>query len=363
MRPLSIIDRYLLKKFTGILVFALIAMVTIFVAVNYVENTDRFIDRKVPTDVLIQYYIHFIPHIITLTLPVDVLMACLFSLGSLSRFNEITAIKSSGVSLFRLITPLLVMGILISAADFWISENVVPDSNRKKSDLWKTYIDRSVSVRKVSGQDINLYDPSGIKVIMDRFDRKSYIITHISIQEFFRNRIISRIDAEEAEWDSAASAWILKNGMQRQFSDKGETAARFDLLTKTDLFFTPDDILKGERNPDEMDYLELKAFIEKLKNSGSRTERWEVDYHLKYAYPLTCFVMILFGAPLAATRKKSGAGMNIFLTLVICFSYWIVIQAGRYMGYNQSLDPILSAWIGNAIFGSIAFYIFIRMKS
>jgi lipopolysaccharide export system permease protein len=363
MRPLSILDRYLIKKFIGILVFALIAMITIFVAVNYVENTDRFIDRKVPADVIIQYYIHFIPHIITLTLPVDVLLACLFSLGSLARFNELTAIKASGVSLFRIILPLFILGAGISLFDFWLSENVVPDSNRRKSEIWKTYVDRSASNRKLSGEEINLYDPSGIKVIMDRFDKKTLTISNLSIQEFYQNHIVYRIDAEEANWDSAQAFWILRNGAQRKFQDQRETVSRFAILEKPGLFFTPDDILKGERNPDEMDFRELFSFIEKLRKSGSRTERWEVDYHLKYAYPLTCLIMILFGAPLAATRKKSGAGLNIFLTLVICFSYWIIIQMGRYLGYNQTIEPVNAAWIGNAIFGFFGIIIYLRMKS
>ncbi len=363
LRPISIIDRYLIKKFLSILLFAVIAMVTVFIAVNYVENTDRFIDRKVPPEIIFQYYLNFIPHIITLTLPVDVLLAALFSVGSLARFNEITAIKAAGVSLFRLLAPLVLLGALISLADFWISENIVPGSNKIKTDIWKNYVDRSGLQRRISGDDINLYDPSGVKVVMDRFDKRMLTVYQISIQEFRDQSLISRIDAHEAVWDSAKQSWILRTGTRRTFGAEGERVRAFQTMEKPDLFFTPDDILKGERNPDEMNYLELASFISKLKKSGSRTERWEVDYHLKYAYPLTCLVMIVFGAPIAAVRKKGGAGLNIFLTLVICFSYWILIQTGRYMGYNQTLEPVHAAWIANVIFGVIALYFFIRMKS
>ncbi len=363
LRPLSIIDRYLIGKFLSILLFAVIAMITIFVAVNYVENTDRFIDRKVPAEMIIQYYINFIPHIVTLTLPVDVLLAALFSVGSLARFNEITAIKAGGVSLFRLIMPMVLLGALISLSDFWISENIVPGANKAKSDIWKNYVERAGSQRKISGDDINLYDPSGVKVIMDRFDKRIMTVYQISVQEFRNQSLVSRTDAHEAVWDSAKHCWVLRDGTQRMFSDSGERVETFRVKEKHDLFFEPEDILKGERNPDEMNYHELSAFIEKLKKSGSRTERWEVDYHLKYAYPLTCLIMIFFGAPVAAIRKKGGAGLNIFLTLIICFSYWILIQTGRYMGYNQTLDPAEAAWSANVIFGLLGLYLFLRMKS
>ena len=363
MKILSIIDRYLIGKFLAVLFFSLIAMVTIFVAVNYVENADKFIDRKVPGELIFQYYLNFIPNIITLTLPVDILLASLFSLGGLARFNELTAIKASGVSLYRVVFPLIVIAMLVSISNFWISENIVPTSNSTKTEIWKTYVDRAMMSRRMMGSNISLYDPEGTKVFIEKFDKKNIVCTNISIQKFYGFKLVSRIDAHEASWDSLKSAWLLKNGTQRRFDNETEIVHNFKLMEKTDLFFHPDDILKREQNPDEMNFVELNDFIKKLKLSGARTERWEVDYHLKFAYPLTCFFMVVFGAPLAAARKKSGAGLNIFLTLVICFGYYSMIQLGRFMGYNQTLDPIQAAWIGNVIFGFLSILIFIRLKS
>ena len=363
MRILSIIDRYLIGKFLAVLFFSLIAMISIFVAVNYVENADKFIDRKVPGDIIFNYYLNFIPNIITLTLPVDILLASLFSLGSLARFNELTAVKASGVSLYRVIFPLIVIALLVSIANFWISENVVPTANATKSEIWRTYVDRAMASRRISGTNISMYDPSGTKVFIEKFDKKNILCTNISIQKFYGFQLVERIDAREAVWDSLKSAWILKNGNQRTFTKEEETVQSFTLMEKTDLFFHPDDILKREQNPDEMNFMELNEFIVKLRMSGARAERWEVDYHLKFAYPLTCFFMVVFGAPLAASRKKSGAGLNIFLTLVICFGYYSMIQLGRFMGYNQTLDPVQAAWIGNVIFGFLSVLIFLRLKS
>lgn len=363
MRLLSILDRYLIRKFLAVLFFSIVAMVSIFVAVNYVENADRFIDRKVPTQVIIEYYLNFIPHIVTLTLPVDVMLASLFSVGSMARFNELTAVKASGISIFRVVWPLLLLGGVISATDFWISESIVPSANQRKSELWKQHVERSSTQRRTSGTNIAMYDPSGTKVVIDRFDHKLMVAKNISIQQYFGTTLTGRVDAQEATWDSAKSAWALKNGAVRTFKQGTEKVERFTVLERTDLFFTPDDILRRERSPDEMDFIDLRQFISKLRRSGSRTERWEVDYHLKFAYPLTCFCMVMFGGPLAASRKKSGAGVNIFLTLVVCFGYWISIQVGRYMGYNQSLDPVHAAWAGNGIFLVLSLFVLARVKS
>ncbi len=359
---ISILDRYLFKKFIASLLFALIGMVTIFVAVNYVENADKFIDRKVPAEIIFQYYLNFIPHIVTLTLPVDILLACLFSIGDMARFNELTAVKASGRSLYRMLLPVIFGAAVVSAADFWISEAIVPTSNRTKAEIWKTYVDRAGSYKRI-GSDLHLYDPRGVKVFIDRFDKKTLVISQISIQHFFGNRLTRRLDAPEANWDSASATWILKTATERIWQDTVEVVTKHRVFFAKDLFFTPDDILRREQSPEEMNYIALGDFIQKLRKGGARTERWEVDYQLKFAYPLTCFFMVLFGAPLAASRNKSGAGVNIFLTLVVCLSYWSLIQTGRFMGYNQSLTPHEAAWLGNTVFGVLGIGIFWRMKS
>ncbi|MCK6541553.1 LptF/LptG family permease [bacterium] len=360
---INILDRYLIKKFLSVLFFALAGMVTIFVAVNYVENADRFIDRKVPGNIIAEYYLNFIPHIITLTLPVDILLASLFSIGSLARFNELTAIKAGGRSLYRVLFPIIVLALLVSAVNFYISEAIVPPANITKSEIWKSYVERASANRKVIGTDIHIYDPSGTKVFIDKFDKRNRIISVMSIQQFYGTKLISRIDAGEATWDSTEAAWMLRDVVERRFTDSTETVIKHPTLAKHDLFFDPNDILRREQNPDEMNFIELRDFISKLKRGGAQTERWETDYQLKFAYPLTCFFMVLFGAPLAASRKKSGAGINIFFTLVICLAYWSVIQTGRFMGYNQSMDPVTAAWLGNSVFGVLSLLIFLRMKS
>ena len=222
----SLIDRYVLGKFVAILIFAILAMTAIFVAVNYVENTDKFIDRKVPGDVILDYYLNYIPYIITLTLPVDVLLACLFSVGSLSRYNELTAVKSTGVSVYRVIMPVMVMGLLISLTDFWLSEEIVPQANIRRTDLWKEYVSSSTYRRNYS-RDINLYSPDGVKVLIERFDKSKLTARNVSVQWYYGYHIIERVDALEMKWDTSRQRWVFRNGSVRKIADGVETFFSF----------------------------------------------------------------------------------------------------------------------------------------
>ena len=104
---MKILEKYLIKQFLATQLFALIAFAAIFIIIDIIGFLDKFIDHSVSFSMLIQYYIFYLPYIIILTLPVATLLASLFSVGQLSRYNEITAMRASGLSIYRILSPLL----------------------------------------------------------------------------------------------------------------------------------------------------------------------------------------------------------------------------------------------------------------
>ena len=135
-------DQYISRQFFYTLVFAFVIFTIVVMIVNLVENLDKFIDRKVTNEIVIQYYIYFIPYIIIFIIPIAVLLSTLFSVGNMARHNELIAMQTSGVSLNRIATPLLILGFVISLLMILFTEYVMPPASQKKFTIKRKYLDR-----------------------------------------------------------------------------------------------------------------------------------------------------------------------------------------------------------------------------
>lgn len=163
--------------------------------------------------------------------------------------------------------------------------------------------------------------------------------------------IRQRIDAKKIKYDKESQFWKLSNYSIRKFESGIETDVRFsEKDTLIDLSFTPDDINKQARSPDELDYYELTSRIVDLKENGVKTVKWEVTRYLKVSFSLTNFIVVLCGIPLVVFREKNSLSFGIGMSVFVIFGYYAFIKFGQSMGFKGQLSPILSAWIGNIIF-------------
>jgi lipopolysaccharide export system permease protein len=141
-----------------------------------------------------------------------------------------------------------------------------------------------------------------------------------------------------------------------------EKVTRYDTLIYEPSEIVPQDLLDLEIMPEEMNYTELSRFIDKMIALGADARRWKVDLHLKISYPLANFIIVLFGAPLAAKKRRSGPALGFAIALLISFIYFLFIRTGQVMGHKGSLSPWLAAWIGNIVFGVGALFMLFRER-
>ncbi|RIK60026.1 hypothetical protein DCC62_28415, partial [candidate division KSB1 bacterium] len=139
---MRLLDRYLIQKFLFILAFSLVAVISIFIIIDLVERLSDYIDRQVPAVVIVSYYFYFIPYIIVLMLPIAMLLASMFSIGQLGKYNELTAMKSSGISMYRILAPIFGLALFVSLLMLAFAEIVMPEANQRKAELKSQYIDR-----------------------------------------------------------------------------------------------------------------------------------------------------------------------------------------------------------------------------
>lgn len=348
---MRLLDLYITRKFLAILFYTTLAFIVIFIVVDLIENLDKFISSDAPTTTTLIYYLYYVPYIILLTLPVNMLLSSLFSLGSMAQHNELIACLSAGVSLYRLSVPVLLLGLVISVVSGFAGETLVPQTNRTRLDIYRYEIRNQPRESVGTQRQISLQDENNRQVNIQYYDGQKKKANRVNIVWRKDNRIVERWDIKSMVWDERRSGWKMSEVLQRSFSDSGEVVVNRDSVFYGSTRIFPEDLLDIEIKPEEMNYRELQAFVNKMLSVGSDARKWLVDLYMKISYPFANFIIVLFGIPLASRKRRSGPALGFALALLISFVYFIFLRSGQVLGHNGTLSPWLGAWLGNLVFG------------
>ena len=347
---MKIIDIYLVKQFLLTMLFSLLTFLAIFIVIDLMEHIDEFIDYEVPLSIILKYYVVFLPQMIRYMTPIAVLLAALFVTGKMSDQNELTALKSSGMSLYRYMAPFIVTTILISLFSVYFGGFVAPLSNKIKVGIERDYMDWGTIK---SGNNIFFQDSKTRIVTIASYNVHTERANIISIQDYDANQLtkmVRRIDAHKMKFDTSSSAWILSNGIKRIFGDTSQTAAEFDTLEITDLHFTPNDVIKKQIKNEEMTLTELQELADDHLKTGNNPRRPQIEYHSIIAFAFASVITVLFGLPLSSSKRKGGLALQVGINLVITFSYLVFMSISQAFGKNGVMSPILTAWFANGVF-------------
>jgi lipopolysaccharide export system permease protein len=347
---MKIIDKYLIKQFLQTIFFGLLGFTIIFIVIDAMENLDDFIDQSVPALKIIHYYIVFSPEIIRLITPVAVLFAALFTAGKAANLSELTAIKASGVSLFRFMLPFLITTFFISLFSVYFSGYVVPMANKTKLNIEQEYLKKNINF---SGSNIYFQDSKQRIVSISFFDNNSNRANRISIQDFNPKdlkQMQSRIDAVSMVYDTLKHSWIAYSGIKRDFNGKKQNAEYFTEYQISNLNFTPADLLQKQTRPSEMNLSELNKLIKSQENAGNDPTSTLIEYHSRIAFAMTSVIVVLFGLPISANKRKGGIASQVGLNILVTFLYLVFMKVSQAFGKNGSLNPIITAWIANFVF-------------
>jgi len=341
------LDIYIARQFISNIIFALFMFVTIIVIINLVERLSNFLEKGATTSVIAEYYLYYIPEVVTLTMPFALLMACLFCVGKLSKYNELLAMKASGISLLRILTPIIVVATAISFGMIYFGEVVMPAANTYRSEIKMKYIDKRKSFSNMHYSNLIIQDKENRKIFIGSYNGLERTARKISMQEFDGINVIKRMDAESMRWQDG---WVLTNVWIRDFAN-GEKVDSLKTMIFSDLAMNSTELGDLQKDPMEMNYAELEAFIEDIAINGGNPDHWLVDLYLKISFPFANLVLILFGAPLAASSSRSTGATGFALAIIVCLLYFLSVKGGQTFGQTGKMDPLLAAWLGNIIFG------------
>jgi len=346
-----ILHRYLLREFAGYLALGLVGILAIFVVVDVFEKIDVFLDHHASLPLIGRYYLYRLPEWLVQVLPIALLMATFLALGQLNKFGELTAMRTSGRSLLGILAPVLAVSVACTLFSLGLSESVVPEMNRQRDGIYEQEIQGMRHHEVAERADVTYLGEGGRIFYMRLYVVGEQRMHEVSLQEFRSGALVRRIDAAEASWED--TRWVFSSGFLREFTGNREQVKAFDRMAVNGIREQPADFAKESRDPGEMNFFELRSYVQKLHASGARVANYLVDLQVKLAFPLVNLIVVLIGAPLATRLRMQSAALGFGLSIAISFCYYALLRTGQALGHSGALNPYLAGWLGDLVFGAV----------
>lgn len=362
-----ILDEYVIQQFLSVLALVLSAFVMLMLVFTFFELLGDIIRNQTPFIVVGEYLLNLTPSMIYIITPLSVLIAVLVVFGGLNRTNELTAMKATGTSLYRIIVPVLVIASVLSVSLFLFDEAYLPAANRKQEALHNIIKGRPAQTylrpdRKWMFGVPQAGQPGRI-FYYEFFDPDNDRFANITVFEFdpATFSLSRRIFAAGAHWDPQIHRWIFEHGWQRSFNgDQVTNFQTFEVSTIPEIVEQPQYFKKETRPSQEMSFNELQRYIRDLRQSGLDTMRLRVQLNRKLAYPLITLVMAVLAIPFALSMGKRGSLTGIGIAIGMAIAYMFVDGMFEAMGNVNMLPAFLAAWSPDVLFALAGSYLLLR---
>lgn len=351
----KLLDRYIIRKFLGTYVFAIILLLAIVIMFDVNEKFDSF--AKAPLQAtLFDYFLNFLPYFANQFSPLFTFIAVIFFTSKLAGNSEIIAMLSSGMSFRRLLRPYMVSAAIIAALTFVLSAYVIPPANIKRINYTNTYVKNK---RVDYGANIMLMVAPGEIAYISRYDNITKTGSRFTLEKFDGKQIVSRLTARSIGWDTLYS-WKVYDYTIRDFKDNRELIRRGAALDTT-IPFEPRDFLIAKNDHEKMTTPALERYIERQRSRGvGNIKSFEVEYHRRYAMCAAAFILTVIGMALSSRKVKGGMGLNIGIGLVLSFSYILFMAITQSFAYSGLTSPLIAMWIPNIIYTVVAVVLYNR---
>ncbi|MGD0223115.1 MAG: LPS export ABC transporter permease LptF [Terriglobia bacterium] len=364
-RFLQILDIYVLNGWIFYFGLLLVAFSGVYLIFDFFQVLGDIVRNQVPVRVVVNYYSYLLPQVIYLMLPLSILVATLVNFGLLTKTNQVVAIKSAGISLYRLSIPVLAVAALLSGGMFLFADRVLPETNQRQNSFRNQIKGKPAQTffrpdhQWIFGTSSRIYNYTF-------FDSDQNVFANLSVFEFdpVTFRMTRRLQAARAVWEASVHSWILENGWSRDINgDRDSNYTRFSVATFKELTEEPSYFKKEVKPSEQMSVFELRRYIADLRQSGFDVVRLSVQFYRKFSYPLIAFVVALIGIPFSFTMGAKGALTGIALSIGIAIVYWSTSSLFEAMGNLSQLPPAMAAWSPDILFGLAGAYLLLRIKT
>jgi len=354
---MRIIDRYILKHFIPSFLWCLGIFLFLYVIMDLFGHIDEIVRERIPLTTLAYYYLTFTPLIFVQTSPIAVLLATIYNLSNLNKNNEITAMKASGINIWKVLRPILLTSFLISILVFVVNDKIAPQSMKMSSEIKEELIEKKTKTQSKQIKNIAIYARKNRIIYAGLFDVYKKQLQDIVVHEHDRfQNLTSKISASSAKY--VEGQWLFRNALISKVNNQGQFIEDPKFYNKTiiDIEEKPEDFLKREWRAEFMNYKELRQYINLFSGGPRKTlDRLYVDLYYKISFPLISFIIVFVGAPFALQIRRGGVLRGIGLGIIISLAYYAFSAIILAFGKASILSPIVAAWLGNIVFGIFGF--------
>ncbi len=362
-----ILDEYIMREFLTMFSLVLTGFVLLMVVFTFFDLIGDILRNHPPLATVGAYLVNLTPSLLYLIAPLAVLIAALVSFSVLNRNSEIIAIKAAGISLYRLVIPIVCIAGALAIALFLFSEYYLPQANRRQEALRNVIKGRPPQTYLHPEQKWIFGQPHTGELprifYYQLFDPYAKGFANLSVFEFEPStfKLTRRIFAARAAWDPDANSWRFENGWVLDIQDGKPKDYREFLKTSFPEIHEPPDYFQKEDTPsDEMNFGQLNDYIRDLRQSGFDTMRLRVALWQKLSYPLIAVVMALLAIPFALSMGRRGSISGIAVAIGVALAFWVVDGLFGAMGNVNYLPAALAAWSSDILFGLIGGYLLLR---
>lgn len=356
-RYLLRLDRYLIAKFIGTYVFAIILIISISIVFDINENLAKFSTYGAPLKAIVfDYYANFVPYFANLFSPLFVFIAVIFFTSKLAGNSEVIAMLAAGISFKRLLVPYMISAALIAALNFYLGGYVIPKGNQVKMDFEAKYKNNK---KTVSASNVQLMVAPGVIAYIQQYDDITRTGYGFSLDKFENKRLVSHMTASVIRYDSISDSryhWKAQSYKIRTLKglrEEIQSGAVIDTLIQME----PMDLVYSDGQSETLTLTELNNYISKQEERGSvNVVQYEVEFHKRIATSFASFILTIMGVSLSARKRKGGMGLYLGIGLALSFTYILLQTISATFAVNADTPAMLAAWMPNILYLFIAYF-------
>lgn len=354
---INILDRYIAKKFIISFFISLLLIIGIVIIFDISEKINYFVQYQAPLKaVIFDYYLNFIPYFINMFSPLFVFITVIFFTSRMAANSEIIAILSGGVSFNRMMVPYMASAIFIALLSLGLNVFIIPQSNKIRVDFESKYVRRHNVFKHES---IHSQIAPGEFAYVENFSDWNKTAYRFTLESVRNNKLVRKVSAESAVWDSLKDGWTLRNYFIREYEgsigDKITTGIQMDTVIPLKLV----DFYRNEKTVETLTMRELNELIEAQEMRGDANVVYaQIEKHTRLVLPFSAIILTVIGVSLSSRKKRGGIGWNIALGIALAFSYILFLRFSQMFVFTGLLPPWIALRIPNVLYAVVALILY-----